>query len=318
MLVPNASSIRRSLLFLLVIAVPGIAAARASSSPNVTGPTEREEQRKTDLQRRLCREPQLDCDYVTSILNDPRLVIYEPPPPSPEQPPVKRPRERERNPYLTTRFGLLTPESLERCRSFISAHEAAFDAASEKYGVPREIICGHLRVETDFGIPTKLSPNPLGRRPAINQLVSLYVRSPSGRVSASKFLHRQKFALEETSKLLAAASKSGWDLFATPGSPTGAIGLVQFEPSSFEIAEDGNNDGRIDLFDPDDAIVSIAHYLVTRGWTSNPEHQKRAVYAYYGGHYNQDPHKYYMNAVLKYAHAVRDYLQDHPLQRASL
>ena len=41
--------------------------------------------------------------------------------------------------------------------------------------------------------------------------------------------------------------------------------------------------------------------LVTRGWDSNPEHQKRAIYAYYGGRYDMDPRKYYMKAVLKYA-----------------
>jgi membrane-bound lytic murein transglycosylase B len=224
------------------------------------------------------------------------------------------PKEHERNPYFTKRFGLLTPESLERCKEFVQAHLLAFDAAYQIYGVPREIICGHLRIETDFGISTKLSPNPLGTVPAINRLVTLYVRKPSRKQAWNRFVHWQAFALQELKELLHAASHFGWDLFQVPGSSTGAIGLVQFEPSSFKFAVDGNGDGKIDLFDPEDAILSVAHYLVTHGWDNQPQHQHRAIYAYYGGHYDADPNKYYMKAVLKYANEMGNYLKDHPLE----
>ena len=43
-----------------------------------------------------------------------------------------------------------------------------------------------------------------------------------------------------------------------------------------------------------------------------------AIYAYYGGHYNQDPNKYYMKAVLRYASEVCAYLKDHPVEHAKL
>jgi membrane-bound lytic murein transglycosylase B len=189
----------------------------------------------------------------------------------------------------------------------------AFDAAFQIYGVPKEVICGHLRIETDFGIPTKLSPYPLGTTPAIDRLVTLYVRRPSRKQPRNRFVKRQAFALVELKDLLQAASKFGWDLFQVPGSPTGAIGLVQFEPSSFKLAVDGDGDGKIDLFDPEDAILSVAHYLVTRGWDDQPQHQQRAIYAYYGGHYEADTNKYYMKAVLKYANETSNYLKDHPV-----
>jgi membrane-bound lytic murein transglycosylase B len=114
--------------------------------------------------------------------------------------------------------------------------------------------------------------------------------------------------------LLNASSKFGWDLFQIPGSSTGAIGLVQFEPSSFRFAVDGDGDGKIDLFDPEDAILSVAHFLVTRGWDDQAEHQQRAIYSYYGGHYDADRNKYYMKAVLKYADEIGNYLKDHPLE----
>jgi membrane-bound lytic murein transglycosylase B len=311
----HSIAVKRALVLVLVIISLGTIEAQASMAPQGVGLTTKEKQRRNELLNRLCSEKEVGCDYLTSIFRDPRLEIYQPPQPTAEQAPSSPQRERERNPYLTNRFGLVSTESLERCRSFIGAHAATLAAAYEEYGVSKEIICGHLRIETDFGIPTKLSPNPLGTRPAINQLISLYVRNPSLKDQGTRFVRRQEFAFAELSKLIAAGKKFGWDLFGVPGSPTGAIGLVQFEPSSFSVAVDGNGDGRIDLFDPDDAILSIAHYLVTRGWDRDPEHQRRAIYAYYGGHYDQDPHKYYMEAVLRYANEVHTYLRNHPVER---
>jgi membrane-bound lytic murein transglycosylase B len=147
----------------------------------------------------------------------------------------------------------------------------------------------------------------------VSRLVSLYLHPPARSQGNSSFASRQQFAVNQLVLLMAAAVTNGWDLFSVPGSPTGAIGLAQFEPSAFDVAVDGDGDGKIDLFDPEDAIFSVAHYLVTRGWDGNPEHQKRAVYAYYGGHYNSDPNKFYMKAVLKYADTVRASLQDNPI-----
>ena len=284
-----------------------------SADPPI-GMTQLEVQRLNLLHKHLCASPRLSCSYVDSIFTDSRLTIYQPPAPTP--PPGTEPppsRIRQPNPYLTVRFGLLSAESLERCRSFIGAHSLAFDAAEKLYGVPREVICGHLRIETDFGIVTPLTPYPLGSFPAIDRLLSLYVRRPATLRSPARFVQRQHFAETQLADLIEAAKKNSWDLFEIPGSSTGAIGLVQFEPSVFNIAVDGNGDGKIDLFDPDDAVLSVAHYLVTHGWDNNADHQKRAVYSYYGGHYDTDPDKYYMKAVLAYAGAVHMYLEDHPV-----
>ncbi|HLW99708.1 MAG TPA: lytic murein transglycosylase [Candidatus Acidoferrales bacterium] len=312
-------SLKSTVVFALAMTWPSAINAQKSFAPVVVRVASKEDLRKDALQSRLCKEKELDCGYVTALFRDPRLEIYTPPPPAAEQPkPSGGAKEHERNPYLTKRFGLLSEESLERCRTFIGAHETALELAFEKYRVPKEIICGHLRIETDFGIPTKLSPNPFGKRPAINQLVSLYVRNPTGRDQGKKFARRQEFAFTELSKLIAAAKTNAWDLFAIPGSPTGAIGLVQFEPSSFSLGVAAKGNGRIDLFDPDDAVLSLAHYLMTRGFDSNPEHQKRAVYAYYGGHYDRDPRKYYMKAVLTYANEIRNYLKEHPVGNANM
>ena len=298
---------------ILVLCLMSVGAVEVVAARKLSTPANQEEHRKIELQNRLCADREISCAYVTSLLNDPRLTIYHPPEPAPA-PPAPAFKEHEQNPYFTERFGLLTSESLERCRDFIQEHSSAFDAALRIYGVPKEVICGHLRIETDFGVPTRLSPHPLGKIPAINWLVTLYVRNPTRKMPRKRFVQRQAFALEELKDLLNAASKFGWDLFEVPGSPTGAIGLPQFEPSSFKFAVDGDGDGKIDLFDPEDAILSVAHFLVTRGWDDQPEHQQRAIYSYYGGNYNKDTKKYYMKAVLKYAAEIGDYLKDHPAE----
>jgi membrane-bound lytic murein transglycosylase B len=292
------------------------ASVRAAAAVDGSGLAPVEKQREVALRDRLCANKKLSCTYIDTIFADPRLTLVPAPEPAPPPPPPAPNPTHERNPYLTERFGLLTQTSIDRCRTFVAAHALAFDAALKFYGVPAEIICGHLRVETNFGIATILSPHPFGTVPAVTRLVSLYVHRPANSLTSSSFPQRQQFAANQLALLLAAAIANGWDVFSVPGSSTGAIGLVQFEPSAFSVAVDGDGDGKIDFFDPEDAILSVAHYLVTRGWDSNPEHQKRAVYAYYGGHYNTDPYKYYMKAVLKYADTVRASLKDNPLGSA--
>jgi membrane-bound lytic murein transglycosylase B len=310
------ASIRRILeIVLCIIALEGAAFGAAANAPAEL--TRQEVQRLNTLRKQLCASVDLSCSYIDSIFSDPRLTIYEPPAATPPPGSTQARRVRETNPYLTPRFGLLTPESLERCRSFIQAHTLAFDAAERIYGVPREVICGHLRIETDFGVATALTPYPLGTLPAIDRLISLYIRRPGKLRSSYRFVQRQRFAKLQLTDLLSAAKQNDWDLFEIPGSSTGAIGLLQFEPSVFNLAVDGDGDGKIDLFNPEDAILSVAHYLVTHGWDDRIDHQKRAVYSYYGGHYDTDRYKYYMKAVLAYADAVRAYLGEHPIDPVS-
>jgi len=84
------------------------------------------------------------------------------------------------------------------------------------------------------------------------------------------------------------------DLFQVPGSSTGAIAWYNSSRLRSNLPWTAMAMGRIDFFDPEDAILSVAHYLVAHGWDGQPQHQQRAIYAYYGGHYSADPNKYYM------------------------
>src|SRR5450631_3421244 len=103
-------------------------------------------QKEAELKRKLCSDEELECDYVNSLFSDSRFILTVPPPSTPPSPPIgtPEPKDHERNPYLAKRFGLLTPESLERCRGVIENYIMAFDAAYQIYQIPREVICGHL------------------------------------------------------------------------------------------------------------------------------------------------------------------------------
>ena len=58
-----------------------------------------------------------------------------------------------------------------------------------------------------------------------------------------------------------------FDPFEPRGSYAGAMGLGQFMPSSFHrFAVDFDGDGRRDLWNPADAIGSVANYLREHGW----------------------------------------------------
>jgi membrane-bound lytic murein transglycosylase B len=61
---------------------------------------------------------------------------------------------------------------------------------------------------------------------------------------------------------------------------------------------DGNGDGKIDLFNLDDAVFSIANYLKSNGWTKNYNDKRVALH-----HYNNS--EQYVNAILILATRVR-------------
>lgn len=55
------------------------------------------------------------------------------------------------------------------------------------------------------------------------------------------------------------AQESGWDARAV--SPKGAQGIAQFMPATWKAhGIDGNGDGRVDVWDPEDAIPSAARF----------------------------------------------------------
>lgn len=130
---------------------------------------------------------------------------------------------------------------------------AALQRASATYGVDPEYIVAIIGVETYFG-------RNVGKTRVIDALTTL----------AFDTERRAKFFTSELENFLLMSREEGYDPREVLGSWAGAMGLGQFMPSSFrKLAVDFNNDGKRDLWQPEDAIGSVANYFSKHGWQAN-------------------------------------------------
>lgn len=133
---------------------------------------------------------------------------------------------------------------------FARRHRATLQRASRQYGVPEEYILGILAVETTFG-------GFVGNHRVLDALTTL----------GFDYARRGDYFRGELENFLLMARSEGLDPAAPKGSFAGAMGLGQFMPSSFlKWAVDFNGDGRRDLWNPEDAIGSVANYFAQHGW----------------------------------------------------
>ena len=136
------------------------------------------------------------------------------------------------------------------------------DKAYEVYGVPPEYILGILGVETIFG-------NYLGEYPVFDTLSTLTFESN----------RRQNFFKNELEEFLLMIKNENLIINNIMGSYAGAIGLGQFMPSNYKFfAVDFNEDGIIDLWNPEDAIGSVANYFAQHNWKKDLPVTTRAKY----------------------------------------
>ncbi|MDT4330635.1 lytic murein transglycosylase B [Methylomonas sp. MED-D] len=134
--------------------------------------------------------------------------------------------------------------------AFWQKYRSSLQRASREYGVPAEYILGILAVETTFG-------GFVGNHRVIDALTTL----------AFDYQRRGEYFRGELENFLVMTRAEGVDPGKPVGSFAGAMGLGQFMPSSFlQWAVDFNGDGRRDLWNPEDAIGSVAHYFAEHGW----------------------------------------------------
>jgi membrane-bound lytic murein transglycosylase B len=186
----------------------------------------------------------------------------------------------------------LAPVVIDGAVRYIRENKPAFDKAAREYGPPPELIAAFLVVETKLG-------SYLGDRDALSVLASLarcqtlsqiepFMKTLHGdpaRVAfaATSAKDRAEWAYRELLALLRYAVKNKQEPKSIPGSIYGAIGICQFMPSNaLRFGIDGDGDGKVDLFTPADAIVSVASYLRGYGFKQNmtEAEAKTVVYAY--------------------------------------
>jgi membrane-bound lytic murein transglycosylase B len=207
----------------------------------------------------------------------------------------------------------LDQPAVAKAREFLNLHQRTFARAEEVYKVDRPVIAAILLVETRFGSYTGKTPT-LGvlstfalmdkkqYRDKVWALLEQGDRVRWGREEFDRKLEsRAKWAYDEISALIrwTELQKTRADSFS--GSVMGAVGWPQFLPSSMvRFAQDGNGDGRIDLYEPNDAIFSIANYLRGNGWreAANRTDQEAVIYRY-------NRSRPYIEAVLGVADRLR-------------
>lgn len=146
--------------------------------------------------------------------------------------------------------GILSPQRIAAGRKKLADNSRLLQQISEQYGVAAHYIVALWGIETYYGKHT-------GKVPIIDALVTL---AYDGRRSAYF-----RAELINALKIIDSGHVSYQNM---KGSWAGAMGQVQFMPSSFlRYAVDGNKDGRIDLWrTPEDYLSSAANYLHQVGW----------------------------------------------------
>ena len=152
--------------------------------------------------------------------------------------------------YLSRR---LTPKLIRGGRDAFAEHRELLEQIGERYGVAPRIIVAIWGVESNYGRFT-------GVRPAVAALATL-AWDP----------RRAAFFRGELFNALEILNRGDIDLPRLRGSWAGAMGQVQFMPSSYlRFAEDFDGDGRRDIWStPSDIFASIANYLQGHGWTAD-------------------------------------------------
>jgi len=226
--------------------------------------------------------------------------------------PPRKPSRRtlERSAYRQ----FLSPAVIGKAVAFIRENRPAFDRAERDFGPPPELITAIMLVETKLG-------DYLGEQNALQVLASLarssdisliqpFMKSINGATERLAYAEsaardRAEWGYRELLALLRYAAANGQSPSAIPGSIYGAIGICQFMPSNvltYGVSAQGN--GRVDVFSPSDAILSVANYLRGHGWHPGmtADEAKAVVYAY-------NHSDLYVLAVLTVASRIRDRLQ---------
>ena len=157
--------------------------------------------------------------------------------------------------WLRYRKKFITPDNVQNGVVFWNQYEDALNRAWQVYGVPPEIIVGIIGVETRWG-------RVMGKTRILDALATLSFNYP----------RRAEYFSGELETFLLMARDEQDDPLNLKGSFAGAMGYGQFMPSSYkQYAVDFSGDGHINLWDPVDAIGSVANYFKPHGWVKGDQ-----------------------------------------------
>jgi len=190
--------------------------------------------------------------------------------------------------------GLLSRGSVSQAYDCFAEHRAVLRRVERELGVPGNVVAAILHVESRCGrftgnqtVVWRLARLAMAAEPANlarNERRHLLIQGPRTSLDVARLTGERGRYLESTfyPEVRAAfevAERLRIDPLGIRGSGAGAFGLPQFLPTSYlRFGTDGDGDGRVSLYDPEDAIVSCARYLQANGWKAGIDRtQKRKV-----------------------------------------
>ena len=141
-------------------------------------------------------------------------------------------------------------QQIAKAQSLLNDNLEMFIKLEDNYGIPKSILLGFWSLETNFG-------SAKGDIPTISALVTL---AYDGR--------RRDFFRQQLFETLELIQDSGIPLNELKGSWAGAVGQMQFMPTTLKsYGIDADGDGMIDVWRSiPDAMNSAANYLKSIGW----------------------------------------------------
>ncbi len=148
---------------------------------------------------------------------------------------------------------ILTPQRIQDAKTAYIQNYSLLNQISQQYSIDPSVIIALIAIESNFGKIT-------GKFNILNSLATL---SYEGR--------RKEFFENELIYALKIVQQEQIDPKNLKGSWAGAMGQIQFMPSSFiNFAVDYNNDNHRDIwFSNADIFASVANYLKQAGWNNN-------------------------------------------------
>ena len=161
------------------------------------------------------------------------------------QPEVKATWESYRNRYVTS-------SRINNGVKFVKNNFDILEKVEKEFGVSKFYIASIIGCETNYG-------SYLG---TYNPLDTIFTRA---------FDPKSTFWQKELIQLFILSKKYNFDPKAIKSSWSGALGLGQFIPSSYNFyGVDYDNDGAVDMYNSrKDGIASVANYLKGNGWKVN-------------------------------------------------
>jgi membrane-bound lytic murein transglycosylase B len=203
--------------------------------------------------------------------------------------------------------------ALTKASSYLHAHKDILREVEGRFGVSAPVVVAIICVETACGTYlggyttfNLLATQVLSAQPEIYQAIYRLIppeekKSLTLKMVQKRLKRKSIRAYRELKAFLDYTRDHGIDPLSIQGSAEGAIGIPQFLPSNITAyGSDGDGDRKIDLFQHEDAIASVASFLKAFRWSEGNSYQKKKKII---RRYN--PSDYYADTVLKLADGLK-------------